>query len=191
MHEDIVRRAAMPIPRVVLGLLLKPYSIGHELLIQTGPKFETVEGALAGAVWLCANTWQENTRLRFDLFARLKIFLWRVRSCRCDMAQETLKLAEYRDEGSLEFPLSDVRLPDAPSGRMCGASFLFSLHQWVRLNFHLKEDEAWDYKFGLAKIHWMADQEERGLLRIQNEHEVQFDAYIAEQERKGMEQCQA
>src|SRR5262245_46799270 len=122
MHEEILARAAMPLPRVVLGLLLRPYSLGHELLIQTGPKFDTLEGALAGAVLICSNTWEQNTRLQTDIFSRLKLWLWRKRCRKFNFFRESAEFAKYREEGSLEFPLSDISDPDAPNGRMLGAS---------------------------------------------------------------------
>src|SRR5262245_8354517 len=131
MHEEIVRRAAMPVSQVVLGLLLRPYSLGHELLIQTGPRFETVEGALAASVLICANTWEENNRIQTDFFTRFKLWLWRIRCRKANFFREAAEFAKYREEGSLEFPLSDVADPDAPHGRTLGASFLFCLHQFL------------------------------------------------------------
>jgi len=193
MHEGLLRQAAMPVPRVVLGLLLRPYSIGHELLIQADSSdFAKPETALISLVWICSNSWKENTRNRLDPLMSLKLWLWRRRCGRRDFKKELEKFQAYREEGSLEFPLSELIETDGRRrGRATGAPFLLKLQQFVCFHFKLSESEAWDYPFGMAKMHWSCMAEEEGGIKIRNEHDESFEAYIEEQERKGREQCQA
>jgi hypothetical protein len=115
-----------------------------------------------------------------------------MRWMRCDFQKELEVFAKYRLEGSLEFPPSNVLHPHAgPPPRLPGCPMLLRLQQFLMLEFGLSESEAWDYPLGLAKMRFAAFWEQEGSFDIYNQHDADFDAFVAEQERKGAEQCQA
>jgi hypothetical protein len=96
--------------------------------------------------------------------------------------QELEKFLAYRNEGLLEFRLSEI--PKADSGgpaRMSGTPFILRLQQWLMDQFRLSEAEAWDYPVGLAKMRWAAHWESQGGMEVYNAHEAEFDQFVAEQ----------
>lgn len=190
MHEPLLAKAAKPAPMVCLGLLLKPYSLGHELcLIESGNPLTEFDLCpkrdLLDAVLTCSQSWQENQCMVFDPLIRLKLWIWKRRCARFSFALELARFIAYRNNGSLELPPSE--LPRKESGRQLGSPFLLRLNQWLVLTLRLSEDHAWDYPYGLAKIRWAAYWEEEGGLDIYNQHEAQFDRFVAQQEARGRE----
>lgn len=176
MHERQFSLAARPEPVIILGLLLRPYSIGHELCLirASNPLAESETGTpvdLAEAVWICHQTWAENRDELFDRLFFLKRWIWRARlkRKRIHFERELKAFADYRESGSLEFPLSGIPDPDG-SGypvRPRGAPFLACLHLFERAR-GLSVDQSWDYPLGLAKCEWQAHWEMEGALRVYN-----------------------
>ena len=191
MHEPLLSRAAKPTPVSVLGLLLRPFSLGHLLcLIREGnPLAFGNDGKpqdLAGAVLICSQTWKELERMPFDPLIGLKLWIWRRRVKRMNLGRELAAWVEYREAGSLEPPLSQVAKPSqGPAPRLPGSPFLLRIHQWLMLHLRLTEAEAWDYPYGLAKFRWCAFWEQEQGLEVYNEHDAEFDRFVAEQEAKG------
>ena len=114
MHEALLARAARPAPAIVLGLLMRPFSIGHHvLLIREGnPLAESNDASavkVAEAALICSQSWEENARMPFDPLIGFKLWIWkrRVKAKIGNMAAELLNFIQYRNEGSLEFPISE------------------------------------------------------------------------------------
>ena len=200
MHEPLLRRAANPAPYRILGLVLKPYSIGHALLLEEESHTNLpMPVALAAAVWICANSWAENRRMRLSLWSNIKldIWSWRCRRGRFDFKAEHEAFRRYVRDGSLHFPISEITIVGGELGgdpRPSGAPFLLSLQQFIMMKAGKSEEEAWDYPFGLAKMRMAVYYENEGSLAIKSEAEVIFDqAVAAERERagKGGKKCQA
>lgn len=198
MHEPLLALAALPAPTVVLGMLLRPYSLGHELfLIREGSPFapgatqKPELGDLYRAVLICCQTWQETREMPFEPLATLKLWLWKKRmGSGVDFDAERAAFLSYQAQGSLEFPLSDVARPGRGSApRIAGSPFLLRLHGFVMENLRKSEAEAWDYPLGLAKMRWACFWEQQDGLDVYNAHDAEFDRFIAEQEKKGAEQC--
>ena len=194
MHEPLLAQAALPAPVKVLGLTLKPYSLGHELfLIREGNPLVTTapESAkphdIAEAALVCCQTFEECRRMHRDRWIGLKLKLWRRRIRRADYDLARAAFLEYRNAGSIEFPLSDIARPDKPTSRAPGAPFLLRLHQFLMAKLHKTEAEAWDYPLGLAKCHWECFWESEGGLDIYNAADAEFDRFVAEQEAKAKE----
>jgi hypothetical protein len=170
--------------------------------------------ALLSAVLICCHSWQELQRLTDDPLLRFKLWIWRRRiawtgrkwagkSARRNrgsspvsfpppphpptfIASELAIFRAYRQAGIAEFPLSDVTHPSSgPPPRSPGAPFLLRLQQWLMLTLHLTEAQAWDYPYALAKMRWAAYWEEQQGLEVYNQHDAEFDAFVAEQEAKG------
>ncbi len=233
MHESLLARAALPSPTVCLGLLLRPFSLGHLVwlereqpdILSASPRLRvsaSAAAALPAAVLICCQGWQENSRTVHDRLLPLKLSLWRWRVRRAaakaedrrrkieDSSRRAARSAPapsishlpssisyleqqlqifraYIAEGSLQFKPSDT--PRATSShatpRLPGAPFPLVLQQWLMTDLRLTESQAWDYPFGLAKMRWAAHWEQQGGLDLYNEHDAEFDRFIAEQEAKG------
>lgn len=196
MHERLLSEAARPDPKVVLGMLLRPYSLGHELwLAKFGNPLSDSDKAtptqLSEAVLVCSHTWRQMDRLPWDPIINLKLWIWKRRSRHLDFKSELAKFTSYRTKGSLEFQLSEITDPSRGSSRLPGTPFLLRLQQWLMLTFRLSEAESWDYPYGLAKMRWACFWEQEEGLKVYNAHDAEFDRFVEEQEKKGREQCQA
>ncbi len=199
MHELLLARAAWPNPVVVTGLLLTPYSIGHDLrLIKLGNPLAVSNGATAWeqlntAAMICHQTWRECEHMPWDPFIRLKLWLWKRRRRKCDFKTELEKFIVYRDAGSLEFPPGGIAPNDRPTPpRPPGCPFLLRLYQFVHSHWNEADakqfDTPWDYPLGLAKCIYGAHLEEHGCWEIYGDLEAKIDASIMEMEKKGAEQ---
>lgn len=186
MHEPLLARAALPAPVRILGLVLRPYSVGHELFLirETSEHAAPGIGELCRAVWICAHTWDENRLAYTDPLARFKLWVWRKRLPKYACFPEALSaFVRYRINGSLEFPPSEVLRTDRPgSDHLIGSPFLLRLQQFLMLELGFSESQAWDYPYGLAKCRWAAWCEEQGHLDIYNAQEEEFDAYCRRKE---------
>src|SRR2546422_376258 len=141
MHESLLRRAANPAPYRIMGLSLRPFSIGHALLISDegppaplagpGDAAGATATALASAVLICANTWQQNLSLRTDPLFALKIKIWRWRNRHSDYIGEASAFRRYVEDGSLDLPISERGR--SGNSRISGAPFLLRLQQWLML----------------------------------------------------------
>lgn len=169
-------------------MLLHPYSLGHELwLIRESNSVlrGTLEG-LPAAVLICCQTWEQLHSMRGDHLLSLKLWLWKRRTRKLDPSAELKKFLAYRDEGLLEFQISQMTRPDrGPSPRLPGAPFVLRLQQWLMTHLRKTEAKAWDYPAGLAKMRWAAHWEQEGGLDIYNANEEQEDAFISYWESRG------
>lgn len=196
MHEPLLAQAALPAPAVVLGMLLRPYSLGHDLhLIREGNPLSAgspfaSQDHLVQAVFICCHSWDEMRRAPHDPFIGPKLWLWRRRARKLDFKAELQNFIDYQRDGSLEFKLSDIAHTDRKTPRAPGAPFLLRLHAFLMTHLRLTESQAWDYPYGLATMRWECHWEQEGGLDIYNAHDAEFDAYVAEQEAKGAAQCQ-
>ncbi len=190
MHEAALSRAALPAPTVCLGMLLRPYSLGHELWLlreespiaasTLSPATSSILAALPAAVLICCQTWDQLSRMRHDRILGLKLWIWNRRMRKLDFARELKTFCDYRAEGLLEFPPSEIERPDRTPGRLPGAPFILSLQQWLQVTFRLSEAAAWDYPVGLAKMRWAAHWEREGGFDIYNRHEAEHDIAVAQ-----------
>jgi hypothetical protein len=188
MHEAAFASAALPAPAQSLGLLLRPYSIGHEtfLLRENNPVLtggNVSRDKLAEAVLICSQTFAECQAMSGDRWINLKLRLWRRRVRKLDTISELAAFHAYRNAGSQEFKCNE---PSNTGGkiRYYGAPFLLRLHQFLIVHLRKSEAEAWDYPLGLAKMHWAAFWEGEGAIEVYNEHDAAFDRYCAEEDAK-------
>jgi hypothetical protein len=188
MHEGLLAQAALPAPTVCLGLLLRPYSLGHELLLfrnespfVTRARPSQLEDLIAAAM-ICFQTWEENQRMYQDRLLRFKTWLWRRRISKMAWQLDLAAFNAYRADGCLEFPLSEIGRPDrGPSPRTPGAPFILRLQQWLMRTLNLTEPAAWDYPLGLATMRWECHWEQEGGLDIYNWSESEHDRAVAEE----------
>lgn len=185
MHEPLLSQAAAAAPTVCLGLLLEPYSIGHEVLLFrnespfiSGEREPELKDIIT-AVVICAHTWTQTQTMHRDWLLAFKVWLWRRRLRQIDLPFEISRFRHYMATGSLEFPESEIPNTDrGPAPRMPGAPFLLRLQHWLMVTLHLKEPAAWDYPLGLAIMRWQAHWEERGGFAIYNYPELVHDGQV-------------
>lgn len=192
MHEPLLAQAALPAPEIVLGMLLRPYSIGHELFLirERSPLLTSAaasRSALSRAVLICSTSWEEGRHIPFERFLGLKFWIWRRRTRNLPLNGEIVAFRRYRRAGSLEFPLADTIRPSGTPPRPPGAPFLLRLQQWLMITLNLSESQAWDYPLGLAKMRWATHWEQEAGLEIYNFHDAEFERFVAEQEAGGKE----
>jgi hypothetical protein len=174
----------------VLGLKLKPFSIGHEVLllrgrnplvILTGKQFnvftpESQYKAIQDATLICHNSWLKNHRPQRGL----GFWKWRIR--KMDHGQALVDFANYRAAGST-FPRGPSKeavaalYKDDEPGRFLGAPFLCRLYQFIiglpdrEIRIHGKT--AFDFPLGLATFLYMSKLEQDGGCKIENDKEEQ------------------
>ncbi len=185
MHEALLSRAALPAPTIVLGLTLRPYSIGHELYlireqnaIVTGGKPRQAD--LAQAALICCNTWAETRKLCGDWLFPLKAWFWKRRARGLIFEVELQAFQDYRAEGSLSLPPSEISSVDSAPGRPPGAPFPLRIYQHVISHRLALPETAWDYPMGLGVMQWQCHWESEGRLEIYNEDEAEHDKHVAE-----------
>ena len=195
MHESLLASAALPQPSVVFGMLLRPYSLGHELFLHRennpiilgdGLAFlKTSRVDLVQAVFICSQTFEEcrKSSLAFRPWSDFKLWIWRMRTRKLNTATEILKFMNYREWGSLSFPLVETaESSNRSSTHEPGSPFLIRLHQFLTLKKGLSDAEAWDYPYGFAMQQFIAYWESEGGLNVYNRHDEAHDKFVAEME---------
>ena len=185
MHEPLFAAAALPEQVAIMGLLMQPYAIGHELLLQksANPLVTQTEYGfgelpadhqrekLFGACFICERTWQENQKpIRY---ARLTGFFRR----HAHVPAEAAKFFAYRAAGSLDLPL-------VPQPRSAGAPFhYFGAPELARLILFVQPlhekfgfATAFDFPLGLARMLYLTHAEEAGSVWVANRQDAERQA---------------
>lgn len=194
MHDAAFARAAVQPPVRLLRLLLKPYAIGHELILlnsqlrlptpkptqiltPTGWDRVRLYRAVLEGVVICSQSWAENQRP--GAWGTLKTWLWCRWVWKQDLDAAIDLFREYREAGS-SWPPSQP--PSDAAGRTPGSPFLLRLHRFIMQDAQISEVEAWDYSLGLAQWRWSAYWEAQGRMEVLNEGETDFLAWCEEQD---------
>ncbi len=183
MHETLFAQAALPAPARVLGLTLRPYSLGHELwLIREQNVFAVhhrekvsqlqILRHLPAAVLICSQTFDELQAVNTDLLFGLKAWIWRRRVKRMDVKGEVRGFMRYLQEGCLDFPGETPT--KTRQSRESGAPYLLRLHDFLMRHLGKSETEAWDYPLGLAQMRYAAFCEQEGCWEIQSEYDLEY-----------------
>lgn len=198
MHEAALAQAALPAPTIVLGLPLRPYSLGHELFLvrENNPlcvpnvALEDIRfHHLTEAVLICSQSWAENLSVNNDWLIRLKLKIWGRRIRKMEFDEELELFRSYRSLGEMFFPTSDRLKPGSKSARMPGCPFLLRLHQFLVTRLRMSAEAAWDYPKGLAVMQWQTYWESEDRMEIYNSHDAEFDAFVEKMEKEAA--CQA
>lgn len=195
MHEAALYRAAQPEPTVVLGMLLRPLSLGHLLAI-SGQGLERAASSgritpvqLTALVLICCQSWEESKAVYSDRLLSLKMWLWKRRvlgyAKRYAKAKvpyfltETGKFMAYLTAGALDFPETEFKSSDrSEPGRPWGTPIVLIYQQWLMTHFGMKESQAWDYPLGLCKMRWACHWEIQGGVEIKNREDEQRESGI-------------
>lgn len=188
MHEAALAQAALPQPTYVLGLRMRPYSIGHELwLIRRGnillsggfTKRDVYDAALA-----CSETWEGIKKLSEDKLLLLKCVLWRWKTRNVNFEEHAKAFIQYRALGSICFEVDSSLSKGFEYGRQPGAPFLLRLASLLVT----KHQETWltvfDFPLGLAQMIYQTHLENDGAMKVWNKHDDDFRKYVEEEEAK-------
>lgn len=201
LHDLAFADANRPAPVRVLRLVLKPYSIEHEirlraarnpLLLLPEEEFNGIPtaakiAALKNAVMIC-----ENDSAALRNLETPTLFNWRIRWHRFKLKLAWLWLSpnEY-PIGIAEFrnylragTTCPYLIPPQESGRAFGGPLTARLVQFLVFQLGKSEEQALDYPYGAACWHYFVWNEAQGNVNIINETELDFERWCAEQEKK-------
>lgn len=197
MHEQHFAAAIRPDLQVVLRLPMRPYSIGHEiLLIRQGNPLVTMgpesfkelpedrqRSALRRAALVCYRSWTQNQKRDRWLW----LWGWFIRNF--DLETEVENFQAYRTDGIRDF--KTVKMP-----RIRGAENVpyhyFGSPEMARLILFLLDRRlpefhgvptVYDFPVSLARMLYLSSLEETGAVWVQNWHDRQ-----AEQAREEFEE---
>ncbi len=192
MHEAAFAEIVRPKRSVILRLAMKPYSIGHDLiLLQHGNPLVTgsIEEcdsrerrcAIIRAADICSQTFSENNFTPSNLIQRWRHrYAWaKWRAALKEFSNEDFSLAiadflNYRFDGSHGPYVEPV---SSENSRALGCPFHAALIQFLFSHLGIKEREAYDYPLALAKWHYFTHAENEGCVKIPNYEEVDFEEY--------------
>lgn len=167
--------AAIPdAPPVILGLRLRPYTLGHELLLHkvespfvAGTEFGFAD--LAIAVLICSQDFHAARRSISSRWLNFFLWAWKLRMRRCNAFVDAGRFQEYRAAGrwfpEIEIPVTDAKsLTQPPEFRL--ASELMS-------KVHLSWDACMDFPLNRAHALFVALGEAKGEIKTFHEEELE------------------
>ena len=176
----------------MLGLLLKSFSIGHELILLrqrnplvylTGEQFsvftpESQARAIQNAALVCYRSWNENKKPE----KWVRFWQWKIR--RMDHGKAIQDFLNYRAAGHSSPPPPGPHAKDVTAeegekeGRQYGAPFLCRLFNFVAAlpdrEIRVFGDTAYDFPMGLGCFLYLSWLEAEGRARIENEEEARL-----------------
>lgn len=189
MHDLAFADAARPAPRRILRLPMRPYGIGHELILQSRrnplvcltheefnhlPVAQQISAAITAAL-VCYRTWDENSKRERNL----RLWGWFIRNT--DWPLTIADFRNYRNEGSICPRITEDQFSDMPSesdgSRSFGSPFLARLINFLSsrpasiLHHQPMLNPIMDYPLGLAAFEYFASGEEQGRVQVENTSE--------------------
>lgn len=159
--------AAIPNPVIVLRMRLRPYSIGHELLLR---RLESpfISGGGVGiadlihAVLICSLDYRHGLKaLECGTGTRLFMRLWRVTIWTLNAPAEIQAFEDYREDG-LWCP--DLKIPTV--GRDINSPRLFRLMGSLMADFGFTEEAALNCPIAKANAYFCARGDENGTVDL-------------------------
>lgn len=196
MNEDAFARAALPAATRILGFALRPYSIGHELIlirsgnamIKQGERFDDLVKCLPEAVAVCSRDWHGYLNRGRERFVSFKFMRLSAALRAYHLPDEILRFIRYYVDGSCGFRTQPRQSHDGSLGRYLGTPNLLLLHQFA-LSLPTAEWQAygaspWDYPYALAQMRHAAVHELAGDLEVENNIEREAREAAEEWERE-------
>lgn len=179
-------RAARPEPPRVIGLQLRPYSLGHHINLHAyDSAFVKGAGALfidmITSVFICSLTWKEWEDWKNSWKLKWALRFWGWRMGKFDVKAEAETFARYLAAGS-ECP--EVTVPS--KGRALTAAWESRLKLFLVKELRLTVDEAMDYPLALAWQDYCAHGEAQGTLTLLSEADKESLEWIKGDEYKRM-----
>jgi len=164
--------AIAPEPYTVLGLRLKPFSLGHAILLQRHgcDPVRDYESLITG-VTICAHTWDEFHTLADDKWLpwRMRIWAWRVGNF--NIVAKIKMFNEYVAD-AMESP-EVFESNDKPSNRL-GAPFFSVLKTTLCAKLGYTRDEALNLPFGEALFDYFSFWEIEGGCELVGDHDLEM-----------------
>lgn len=195
MHDCAFAAAVRPARQVILKLPMRPYSLGHEIVLlgQGNPLVTlTREGfnglpliqqlqAIGQAAWTCSNTWREN---QGQPLLWLKSKIWERNNRRSDFALAIADFRNYREAGCSYPPTPTAEADtiangdESGKGREIGGPFLARLYNHIAAlpdrEILVHGSSAFDFPMGFATFLYFSHLEAEGELKIENSKEAQI-----------------
>lgn len=182
--------AAHPATAVVLKRRLRPYSLGHELLLcGQGVLHPTSLEDLSLCALICSLTYEEGAELVAGGFNKpsFKFFMWvwtRMIGKRFELHNELAVFWQYRKD-ALWMPEPEDNKP----GRNCGSPYAFRLLAKLMSYFGWSESLALNYPLSRATAVLCAGLESDGVLKLFDMSAAdEVLAALEAQEKKGWEE---
>jgi hypothetical protein len=165
-------KAVAPEPYTILGLRLKPFSLGHAILLQRHgcDPVRDYESLVTG-VTICAHTWKEFHTLADDKWLpwRMRIWAWRVGAF--NILEKIKFFNDYVGE-AMESP--DVfECNDKPANRL-GAPFFSVLKTTLCAKLGYSRDEALNLPFGEGLFDYFSFWEIEGGCELVGDHDLEM-----------------
>jgi hypothetical protein len=176
-------QAAAPEPFRVLGRNLKPYTIGHQLLLE---RFES--GYAVGStvtptwddflfsVWICSQSYAEVLRALNARFTFVRVALWSRRCGKFDVPEAQEFFRRYMHANTSE-PLYFKEDGPHNCSEIAMPWGLF-LKQYTQERLHLRESEVVDYPYIDANLLYLRHLAERGALKLATKTDLQLIAAV-------------
>lgn len=160
---------------VVLGLRLRPYSCGHEILLcRIGSPFAVEAEAdwfdLFVAVLVCSQTFKDGqTLVQSPRKSRLFILAWRLwlKVARVDLYAELAKFYDYLSDGRWSPPAYDIKAKPGWESRTLKAPRVYRLIPMLCEKLGLRETDALDFPVARANLYAAAIADRDGTIDLE------------------------
>jgi hypothetical protein len=195
MNEAAFARAALPAATRILGFALRPYSLGHELILMRSGNLaiqhradpEAMMAALPEAVAICSRDWNGYLNRGRERWLRLKFLRLDAAVRTYDLLEELAKFREYLQASTIGLRVNSSASSHGAPSRYLGTPRLLLLHQFVlslpAVEWQVYGDNPWDYPYALAQMRHDAVHELAGDLEVENEIEREAREAAEEWER--------
>ena len=200
MHDLAFADASRPRPVAILGLPMRDYSIGHEIILSSkrnplvlGPlesaqelPIEERHRAIIEAADVCCQTWEEYRQIYSRWVDRIRsaMIWWRWGKIlkNSDFSKAIEDFYEYRNAGTGSLPLA--KMPSRREGeyRVFGQPEMATLLNFLIIDCKTPHNEAIDAPLGESRMRYLAHLESHGGVRIINEDDMK-----REEERRAWE----
>lgn len=182
--------AAIPEPFRVLGLSLKPFTLGHQLLLERfessfalGSTKEPTYEDLILSVFLCSFTWERAVKVLSSRFLKLRLKLWGWFCGSFDVAEAMDFFARYLGAHSKQ-PDYWVEQKSGPSNS--GVPFIQFLKVKLEQDLGYTEAEALGTPYQIAIWNYLTFLESKGVIKFVSQADLDLIALAksAEMEAK-------
>jgi hypothetical protein len=180
--------SVLPEPVRLLGQWLRPYSVGHEILLQrhenvfrSGAAADdlTIRIHLFMGVFLCCQTWAENMAATQDDSIHKKILKWQKRCGKFSLIEKSEVFAKYISAGwPLMFASSPVKQKHSRPTPTPGAPLLAMLQLFQLRRLGLSVNDAMDMPISNAWNLFLTHAEQEGAVRIYSQADKEQDDLV-------------
>lgn len=172
--------AAFTPPFKVLGKWLKPYSVGHQILLerfQTGyevgaanqPEFKD----FIFSVWICSRTYRTAVSDLQEWSTLAKVKLWSWRCGNFDVGAATRCFREYMEVHTSE---PTYFIDDSKAGSPISMPWGIFLKQHIQEKIKISEDEALNFRYKEAFLIYLRSLAERDCVTFATETDMKLRA---------------